>query len=100
MNGSLQIVTVIILLALTLIAARFLLGWQVKRARDSIIKTLSDAEAFDAERAIELNYHKPFWQRFGLRDYRPYVLSGMMRAGQIIQTSDGRHYLVRSKLQE
>ena len=70
MNIALQIATVIILLALTLIVARYLLSWQVNRAKDSIIKTLRDAEAFNAERAIVLNYHKPFWQRYGLRDYR------------------------------
>ena len=99
MHPVLQVAFIIIVLALTLILLRYLLSWQVQRAKQSIVNELQEADAYSADKAIMLNYDKPFWQRYGLRDYRPFVLNAMVRAGQVIQIADGRYYLVREKLQ-
>ena len=95
MNVFVQLTIIIAVLGLALLLVRSILSWQVNRAKKSILKELRSAGADSPERAVVLNYDKPFWQRVGLRDYRPYVLNALVQNGQIHQTADGRFYLGR-----
>ena len=95
MNTIVQILLIFVILGVALLLVRYVLGWQVSRAKNSILEELRSANADCAERAMALNYDKPFWQRVGLRDYRPYVLNALVQSGHIHQTADGRYFLGR-----
>ena len=95
MNVFIQITIIIAVIGLALLLVRSILSWQVNRAKKSILAELRFANADNPERAVVLNYDKPFWQRVGLRDYRPFVLNALVQTGQIHQTADGRFYLGR-----
>lgn len=95
MNVFVQITTIIAVLGLALLLVRSILSWQVSRAKKSILAELRFHSADSPEKAVVLNYNKPFWQRVGLRDYRPFVLNALVQNGQIHQTADGRFYLGR-----
>jgi len=88
-----QILFVLILLGLFFLLSRFILTWQYRRAQKSIFHELNSAKATTASQAIVLNYEKPFYQRIGFRDYRPYVLRALVQANVIRQTEEGKFYL-------
>ena len=92
-----NIIIIVGFLALTLLAIRRIIGWQVGRAKKSILNELRYSGADSPERAVPLDYSKPIWQRIGVRDYRPFVLKALVQTGEIGQTSEGKYYIARKE---
>ena len=84
-------------LALALLAIRHIVGWQVGRAKKSILNELRYSQADSPERAVPLDYYKPIWQRIGVRDYRPFVLTALVQKGEIGKTREGKYYIARTE---
>ena len=85
-------------------AALFLIpGWLLRRAVRQVIKIFRRHNAIDATTAMsdsELGIRpQPFLRRLmQRRDYKPYALTVMMRAGVVLMTDDGKFYLSEEKL--
>jgi len=86
------------------LAALFLIpGWLLRRAVRQVIKIFRRHNAIDATTAMsdsELGIRpQPFLRRLmQRRDYKPYALTVMMRAGVVLMTDDGKFYLSEEKL--
>ena len=93
MNDTVQIIIGIIFLALVYLATRYLVAKKIMRSARGIVQELRQREALDPERAVPFSWSKPDWLRFGLRDYRPKALEGLVGAGVVGRTEDGRFYL-------
>ena len=71
------------------------LRWQGQRAAKRIIMQFGDAGAITPARAcrpdsLGIPLRSPF---IGLRDHRPAALNGLIQAGALLGTEDGRYYL-------
>ncbi len=93
MNDTVQIIIGIIFLALVYMATRYLVARKIMSAARGIVRELTQREALDPERAISFSWSKPDWLRFGLRDYRPKALEGLIGAGVVGRTENGLFYL-------
>lgn len=99
-------ILIIALIFVVLLAAVFFIpGFLLKRAVRQVIRILRRHNATDPSTAktdAELGIApKPFMQRLmSFRDYKPYAVTVMLRAGVIIQTEGGRLYLSEEKLME
>jgi hypothetical protein len=93
---TVQILISLLLLFLVFILTRYGVVLMMKRASRQIIADLEKQGATDPASAVDLPYAKSRMFRIGLRDYRPKTLQGMVQAGVVGTTSDGRYYL-RSK---
>jgi hypothetical protein len=86
------------------LAALFLIpGWLLRRAVRQVIKIFRQHNAIDATTAksdSELGLSpQPFRKRLmHTRDYKPYALTVMMRAGVVLLTDDEKLYLSEEKL--
>jgi len=81
----------------------FIPRWLTRRAARQVIKILRKHNATDSKTARtvdELGLQTPgVLQRMGRRrDYKPLALNGLMQAGVIQVTEDGRLYLSEEKL--
>jgi hypothetical protein len=78
-------------------------GWRLQRAIRQVIKIFRKHNATDVKNAKTdnelglrpLGILERMWR---LRDYKPYALTVMMKAGVVRQTEDGRLYLSEEKL--
>ena len=97
-------IIITILVFAVLLAAIFVIpGWRLKRAIRQVIQIFRRHYATDAKNAKtddELGLKpRPMLQRMtSLRDYKPYALSVMIRAGVVQQTEEGKFYLAEDKL--
>lgn len=93
MNDTIQIIVGIIFLALVYMATRYLVARKIMTAARGIVRELTQRGALDPEHAIGFSWSKPDWLRFGLRDYRPKALEGLLGAGVVGRTEGGLFYL-------
>jgi hypothetical protein len=97
-------ILIIILLFVVLLAALFFVpSWLLRRAIRQVIRIFRRHNATDASTAKsdgELDLRpRPFLGRLmRTRDYKPYALTVMLRAGIIRQTEEGKLYLSEEKL--
>lgn len=96
MNDATQIIVGIIFLALVYMLTRYLVAKKIMHASRGIVDELQRRGAVDAGTAVQFSWAKPDWLRFGLRDYRPKALEGLMGAGIVARSEDGRFYLAKS----
>lgn len=78
-------------------------GWRLKRAIRQVIQIFRKHNATDAKNAktdTELGLKpRPMLERMmSLRDYKPYALTVLIRAGVVRQTEEGKFYLSEEKL--
>lgn len=103
MNQGVAILVLLIVLAiLTMI---FVPRWRVKRAAKQVIKTFrkNSATSINNARTLEELGLKPRGFLDGMfrgRDYKPYAMSALMKAGILRETEDGKLYLSEDKLSE
>lgn len=95
MNDTIQITIGIIFLALVYMLTRYIVAKKIMRASRGIVAELQSRGAEDAEHAVQFSWAKPDWLRFGLRDYRPKALEGLMGAGYVARTPEGLYHLAR-----
>jgi hypothetical protein len=86
-----------------LAALFFIPGWLLRRAVRQVIKIFRRNNAVDATTAksdSELGLRpQPFLSRLmQRRDYKPYALTVMIRAGVVLMTDEGKLYLSEEKL--
>ena len=93
-----QIVLGFLCLAGVYVLTRMVVAKHMHKAGKSILADLKRKKALDAASAVELPYAKTDWLRFGLRDYRPKVLEGLVQCGVVVRTDQGRYYLARPEL--
>jgi hypothetical protein len=93
MADVIQIIIGILFLALVFIASRFGIAWRIKRACSFVIRDLDHRKAIDYASAVELPYAKTEWLRMGLRDFRPKAVQGLVQAGVIGITPEGKYFL-------
>lgn len=93
MNDTLQIIIGILFLALVYMATRYLVARKIMSCARGIIQELKQRGAMDPEHAIQFSWSKPDWLRFGMRDYRPKALEGLLGAGVVGRTEGGLFYL-------
>ncbi len=97
-------ILITILVFAVLLAAIFVIpGWRLRRAIRQVIQIFRRHNATDAKNAKtdgELGLKpKPMLERMmSLRDYKPYALTVMVRAGVVQQTEEGKFYLSEDKL--
>lgn len=95
MNDTVQIIVGIIFLALVYMLTRYITAKKLMTAARGIVTELEKREARDPDTAVVFSWSKPDWLRFGLRDYRPKALEGLMSAGVVARSEDGRFYLAK-----
>ncbi|MFH1057435.1 MAG: hypothetical protein V1797_02000 [Pseudomonadota bacterium] len=96
MNDTIQIIVGIIFLALVYMLTRYIVAKKIMRASRGIVDELQGRGALDPEHAVQFSWAKPDWLRFGLRDYRPKALEGLIGAGIVGRTQEGLYYLAKS----
>ncbi len=94
MHAISEVIIILFVLVAAFFCMRAILRWQVNRAKGAILGDLRSAGAFGGDSAVMLDYSKPFWQRVGLRDYRPMMLDLLVRSGEIKKTPDGKYYFI------
>ena len=100
-----DILIVVLIFVVLLAMVFFVPGFLLKRAVRQVIKILRHNNALDPSTAktdAELGIApKPFMQRLmSFRDYKPYAVTVLLKAGVILQTEGGRFYLSEEKLLE
>lgn len=73
------------------IFSRWIAGWQMNKAGQSIIRDLEKKKAFDPESAVELPYCKRQMFRLGLKDYRPRVMDQLVKH-DVVRVLEGEKY--------
>lgn len=96
MNDTMQIIVGILFLALVYMLTRYIAAKKIMHASRGIVDELQRRGAVDSASAVQFSWAKPDWLRFGLRDYRPKALEGLVGAGIVARSEDGRFYLARS----
>ena len=96
---------VFMILALMLFASFMISGYLTRRATYQVIDRFCSYDALEAKKARkvdELGLAPPdFFQRlFRPRDYKPYALQMLSKAGAVRLTREGKLYLVEQKLNE
>jgi hypothetical protein len=95
MGDAIQIVIGILFLVLVFIATRYGIAWRIKRACVFVIRDLERRDALNPDNAVELPYAKAEFFRMGLRDFRPKAVQGLVQAGVIGMTPEGRYFLLK-----
>lgn len=80
-------------LVLVFIVTRYGVGLRMKKATQLIMDDLHQRLAVDVYTAVSLDYAKPNWLKFGLRDFRPKALQSLIKAGVVVQSGPDRFYL-------
>ena len=93
MSETYQHIIGLLFLALVFLVTRYGVGLRMKKAAQLIVGDLEDRQAFDVYTAVSLNYAKPTWKKFGLRDFRPKALESLVKAGVVVQSGPDRFYL-------
>jgi hypothetical protein len=98
-----SIIITVLIFALLLAAMFVIPGLRLKRAIRQVIQIFRKHNATDVKNAKSDNTlglkPRPMLERmFSLRDYKPYGLTVLIRAGIVLQTEDGKLYLSEDKL--
>jgi hypothetical protein len=96
---------VFVVIAMMLFVSLIISGFLFKRAAYQVIDRFCSFDALDAKKARkeeELGLApRDFFQRlFRPRDYKPYALQSLNRAGVVRVTREGKLYLVEEKLND
>lgn len=94
MSETVKIVIMLLLTIGAFIISRFIAGWQMNKAGESIIRDLKGKKAFDADSAVELPYCKNRLFRVGLKDYRPRVMAELIKH-DVVRMLEGEKYYLR-----
>jgi hypothetical protein len=95
MADAVQIISGILFLVLIFIATRYGIAWRIRRACVFVIRDLEQRKALDHGSAVELPYAKTDYFRMGLRDFRPKAVQGLVQAGVIGMTEEGKYFLIK-----
>lgn len=93
MSENVQIMIGLVFLAGIFILTRFGIAWRMQKAAETTLHDLRMKRAFDPASAVHLPYERAPLLRFGMRDFRPKVLTQMVSSGVLGRTEDGRYYL-------
>ena len=93
MSETAKIVFMILLTMGAFILSRYIAGWQMNKAGESIIRDLEKKKAFDPESAVELPYCKSRMFRLGLRDYRPRAMQQLVKHDVVRMLAGEKYYL-------
>ncbi|MBA4423458.1 MAG: hypothetical protein C0390_10260 [Syntrophus sp. (in: bacteria)] len=93
MSETVKIILMILLTIGAFILSRWIAGWQMNKAGESIIRDLKARKAVDPESAVELPYCKSRMFRLGLRDYRPRVMEQLVKHDVVRILEGGKYYL-------
>ena len=88
-----QIFACLIILVFVFILTRMFIGWRMRKAALKIIDDLKKQNAYTADSAMELPYARKNWMKLGRRDYEGKAFEGLLAAGAVIMTEEGRYYL-------
>ena len=93
MNETVKLIIAIGVLVATYMLTRQVMAWRMSRSAGRIIEDLRNQGAFDVASAVGLPYTEKSWAKFGLRDYDGKALQGLVSAGIVAKTDDGRYFL-------
>lgn len=93
MSHTAQNILGLILLAVLFIATRYGIGWQMKKSTRRVIEELKAHGAISPATAVPLNWAKPNWLKFGIRDFKPGALKSMVASGLVSQTDEGLFFM-------
>lgn len=96
LSDGVQITIGLVLLAGVYVLTRVGVARRMSRAGRSILAELEKRGAVDALSAVRLPYDRTDWLSFGLRDYRPQALKGLVQSGAVGRTDQGGYHLVRA----
>jgi hypothetical protein len=91
MSEAVKIVILVLLTVGAFLFSRWIAGWQMNKAAESIIRDLEKKKAFDLESAVVLPYCKRQMFRLGLKDYRPHVI-GQLVTHDVVRLAEGEKY--------
>ena len=95
MSDNVQLILGLVFLAIVYFGTRMIMAWKISRVALAIIQDLRRRGALDPVTAVELPFGKKGMLQFGLRDYRPKALEGLLAQGVVGSTGTGRYYLLR-----
>jgi hypothetical protein len=93
MPQALQITFGIVALVVVFILTQFVAGRRIRSACRAVVEDLERLGATDPLSAVELPYAKVPLIRFGLRDFRPKALHGLVAADIVGSTARGGYYI-------
>jgi hypothetical protein len=96
---------ILMVLGLMILGSFMISGFLVKKATYQVIDRFCTYDALEARKARTIQElglaPLDFWQRmFRPRDYKPYALQFLSKAGAVNTTRDGKLYLVEEKLND
>jgi hypothetical protein len=94
MSETVKVILMVLLTIGAFIFSRFIAGWQMNKAGQSIIRDLEKKKAFDPESAVELPYCKNRMFRLGMKDYRPRVMKQLIMH-DVVRLLEGEKYYLR-----
>ncbi|MEJ2725989.1 MAG: hypothetical protein P8175_15375 [Deltaproteobacteria bacterium] len=95
MSETVQIIFGFLVLIAVYILTRYILLWRIRRSSMVVIKDLERRKALDPVSSAELPYAESSFFRFGMRDFRPKALEGLVEHGIVGKTSNGRYFLMK-----
>jgi len=93
MSETVKIVLMVLLTIGAFIFSRWIAGWQMNKAGESIIRDLEKKKAFDPESAVELPYCRKRMFRLGMKDYRPRVMEQLVKHDVVRMQAGEKYYL-------
>jgi hypothetical protein len=96
MSETVKVILMVLLTIGAFIFSRFIAGWQMNKAGQSIIRDLEKKKAFDPESAVELPYCKNRMFRLGLKDYRPHVMKQLI-VHDVVRLLEGEKYYLSGR---
>lgn len=97
MPETVKIILMVLLTIGAFIFSRFMAGWQMNKAGQSIIRDLEKKKAFDPESAVELPYCKNKMFRLGLKDYRPRAMKQLIMHDVVRSLEGEKYYLCEGR---
>jgi hypothetical protein len=96
MSETVKVILMVLLTIGAFIFSRFIAGWQMNKAGQSIIRDLEKKKAFDPESAVELPYCKNRMFRLGMKDYRPRVMKQLIMH-DVVRLLEGEKYYLSGR---
>jgi len=98
MSETAKIVFMFLLLIGAFLLSRRIVGWQMNRAAEFILRDLREKRALTPESAVELPYCKSRIFRFGLKDYRPRAMEQLVKYDVVRMVEGGKYYLHEARV--
>jgi hypothetical protein len=95
MSETVQIIFGFLILIGIYILTRYVLVWRIKRSSMVVMKDLERRKALDPVSSTELPYAGSNYFRFGMRDFRPKALEGLVEHGIVGKTPNDRYFLMK-----